>query len=66
VLAHSMALESPLVQAEAVEAIEFPELSRRYGVSGVPHTTINHGQVHVVGAVPENHLVAEIIKLLSK
>jgi len=60
VLAHRMALESPLVQAEMVEAIEFPELSDRYHVSGVPQTTINDGAGTMVGAAPEENLLAEI------
>lgn len=55
-----MALESPLVQAEMVEAMEFPELSEKYRVSGVPQTTINHGAGTVVGAAPEMTLLAEI------
>lgn len=59
-LAHQMAMESPMVQAEMVEAMEFPELSRRYAVSGVPQTTINEGAGRVVGAYPEAQLVAEI------
>lgn len=59
-LAHQMALESPWVQAEMVEAVEFPELANRYHVSGVPQTTINHGAGNVVGAVPEEHLLTEI------
>ena len=65
VLAHQMALESPWVQAEMVEAMEFPELSDRHGVSGVPQTTINDGLGMVVGAVPEDHLVAEIRRALQ-
>ena len=63
-LAHQMALESPLVQAEMVEAIEFPELSNIYRVSGVPQTTINYGAGAVVGAAPELTLVAEIKRAL--
>ena len=59
-LAHQMALESPYVQAEMVEAMEFPELANRHRVSGVPQTTINDGAGVVVGAVPEDHLVEEI------
>jgi hypothetical protein len=59
-----MALESPLVEAEMVEAMEFPELSDRHGVSGVPQTTINDGAGVVVGAVPEEHLLAEIRRAL--
>lgn len=65
VLAHQMALESPMVEAEMVEAMEFPDLSNRHGVSGVPQTTLNDGAAHVVGAVPENHLLDEIKKLLN-
>lgn len=60
VLAHRMALESPMVEAEMVEATEFPELSTRFGVSGVPQTTINAGAGTVVGAMPEANLVSEI------
>jgi hypothetical protein len=60
-----MALESPMVEAEMVEAMEFPELSDRHRVSGVPQTTINDGAGIVVGAVPEGHLLAEIIRSLN-
>ena len=59
-----MALESPLVQAEMVEATEFPELSMQFNVSGVPQTTINNGAGRVVGAAPESHLLAEIQRSL--
>jgi hypothetical protein len=59
-----MALESPMVEAEMVEAMEFPELSTRHDVSGVPQTTINDGAGRLVGAAPESHLVAEIQKAL--
>ncbi len=65
-LAHQMAMESSLVQAEMVEAMEFPELSDRHRVSGVPQTTINDGAGQVVGAVPEDHLMAEINNALKK
>ena len=59
-LAHQMAMESPLVTAEMVEAMEFPELSDKFEVSGVPQTTINNGAGTVVGAVPEQNLIREI------
>lgn len=65
ILAHSMALENPLVRAEMIEATEFPELADRHGVHGVPHTAINDGQAHVIGAVPEASLLAEIQKVLA-
>lgn len=60
ILAHRMAMENPLITADMVEAMEFPELSQRYGVSGVPHTIINDGAGELVGANPEEALVAEI------
>ena len=60
VTANQFALESSLVEAEMVEAMEFPELSDRFEVSGVPQTTINMGAGTVVGAVPEQHLIEEI------
>ncbi len=65
VLAHQMALESPLVESEMVEATEFPELSERFGVSGVPHTVINAGAGAMIGAAPEEHLVAEIRRSIN-
>lgn len=65
ILAHQMAMESGMVQAEMVEAMEFPELSRRHNVSGVPQTTINDGVGHVIGAVPEENLLAEIIRSIN-
>jgi len=55
-----------MIRAEGVEAMEFPELSDRYGVSGVPQTTINNGAGTVVGAVPEQNLLAEIIRASKK
>ncbi len=65
VLAHQMAIESPMVQAEMVEATEFPELSNQFNVSGVPQTTINQGAYNVVGAAAESQLLAHIQKVLA-
>lgn len=65
ILAHQMALESPMVEAEMVEATEFFELSEKHAVSGVPHTIINDGANSVVGAVPEEQLVVEIKNALK-
>lgn len=65
-LAHQMAMENPaMIRAEGVEATEFPELSNRFGVSGVPQTTINAGAGTVIGAVPENRLFSEIRRVLA-
>lgn len=66
VLAHQFAMESPLVEAEMVEAMEFPELADRFAVSGVPQTTINMGAGTIVGAAPEQNLVVEIRAALER
>lgn len=63
-LAHMMALESDMVQAEGIEAMEFQQLAEEHGVSGVPHTTINFGAGEMVGAAPEAMLIAEIKKAI--
>lgn len=65
IVAHQMAIESPYVVGEMVEAMEFQELSNQFHVSGVPHTVINDGGGDVVGAVPEDHLMEEIQKVLA-
>ena len=55
-----------MIEAEVIEAMEFPEISDRFGVSGVPQTTINLGAGTAVGAVPEDHLLAEIQRVADK
>lgn len=65
-LAYRFAMETSLIEAEGVDAMEFPDLADRYMVSGVPQTTINFGANHVVGAVPEDMLVNEIKKALEE
>jgi predicted DsbA family dithiol-disulfide isomerase len=65
VLAHSMAMENPLVQAEMVDANAFPALANRHQVSGVPHTVINDGAGNLVGAVPEASMVAALRQALG-
>ncbi len=65
-MAHQMAMENPkMIRAEGVEATEFPELAAQFHVSGVPQTVINSGAKMVVGAVPEQNLLAEIMRSLQ-
>jgi hypothetical protein len=66
VLAHQLAMESPMVTAEAVEATEFPVLSSQFQVMGVPDTSINFGQGKIVGAMPEGRMIIEIKNALAK
>ena len=61
-LANRMALASGNVTAVTVEANEFPETSREYGVQGVPRTVVNR-QGAFVGALPEQQFVAAVLEL---
>lgn len=65
VLAHRLAFASDKIQAEMVETSEFMDLARKFQVSGVPDTSINHGAGKVVGAVPEENLIKEIQQALG-
>jgi len=58
-LAHRMAIESDLVRADGVEAIEFPHLAGKYQVQGVPRSVINE-IVHLEGAAPEQMLLEKL------
>ena len=62
-LAHQMAMESDLVRADMVEAIEFPHLSMKYEVRGVPRTVINE-TVHLEGAAPEQLVMNKVREAL--
>ncbi len=50
-----MAIASPRITAECIEANEFPELSQRYQVMAVPKIVIND-KVEFEGALPERRL----------
>lgn len=51
---------NPNITAYAVEATEFPDLARRYQVSGVPKTVVND-TVEILGALPEDAYVEQAI-----
>ena len=59
-----MAFASPHITAVAVEATEFPDLARKYQVSGVPKTIVND-QVEILGALPEAAFVDQALLALS-
>lgn len=61
VTAFKLAMESDLVKASMVEATEFPHLSNRYGVSGVPHTVIGDSPQPMIGAYPESAAVEMVL-----
>jgi predicted DsbA family dithiol-disulfide isomerase len=57
-----MAVASEWVTTLTVEATEFRELARRFGVQGVPRTVVNR-QGAVEGALPEPEFVAAVLRL---
>ena len=63
-LAHKFAIESDLVRGDMVEVIEFPHLSNKYGVYGVPRTVINE-TIHQEGAVPEPMILAKMLEAVQ-
>lgn len=64
-LAHQMAVESEYVTADVIEANEFPDLVRHYGVRGVPKVVIND-EVEFVGALPEHEFVKHIKAIVAR
>jgi predicted DsbA family dithiol-disulfide isomerase len=55
-----MAVESGKVTSFIVEASEYPDLVRKYQVSGVPKTMVNE-KVEILGARPEEDFVRTAI-----
>ncbi|MFX1512046.1 MAG: thioredoxin family protein [Promethearchaeota archaeon] len=47
------------ILAEGIEATEYPELSQKYAVFGVPKTVIND-KINIDGLVPENVIIDKI------
>ncbi|MDD3825718.1 MAG: thioredoxin family protein [Anaerolineae bacterium] len=64
-LAHRFAMESDLIRADMIEAIEFPHLANKYSVYGVPRTVINENY-HQEGAVPEPMMLAKLLEAVGK
>ncbi len=56
VAAHKLAMASNHIRADMVEATEYPDLSRKYKVMGVPRTVVSEVDA-LEGAVPTEHLV---------
>jgi glutaredoxin-like protein len=59
-LANEMAFASPKITAFAVEATEFPDLARRYQVTGVPKTVVND-RTEILGALPEGAFLEQAL-----
>jgi len=59
-VAHEMAFANPNITAFAVEATEFPDLARKYSVTGVPKTVVNDA-VEILGALPPDAFVSQAL-----
>jgi len=69
-VAHEMAFANPNITAIAVEATEFPDLARRYQVTGVPKTVVNASgdggeAVEILGALPPDDFVSQALATFS-
>ena len=62
---HQFAFLNKNIKADMVEATEFPHLSLKYNVRGVPRVVINETH-HFEGALPEDAYADEILKALSE
>lgn len=63
ILAHQMAYYSKKVKADMIEATEFPHLTHKYNVMGVPRTVINETE-YQEGAAPEGMIIQKIKSIL--
>lgn len=59
-LAHEMAFTNPNITAIAVEATSFPDLARRYRVTGVPKTVVDD-QIEILGGLPEDAFIEQAL-----
>jgi len=59
-----MAIENPNIRADMVEVTEFPELSDRYQVYGVPLTVANE-TIRFEGGAPEPYFIPALLEQLG-
>jgi glutaredoxin-like protein len=64
ILAHQLAFASEKVRGDMVEAQEFPHLSMKYQVMGVPRTVINE-DTYLEGAAPEAMLLGKLQEAMA-
>lgn len=55
-----MAFANPQITALAVEATEYPDLARKYRVTGVPKSIVND-KVEILGALPQDLFVEQVL-----
>ena len=59
-LAQRMALENSNIITSVVDATVFPDLVRKYHITGVPKTVVNNG-AEILGAQPEELFVRQVL-----
>lgn len=61
-----MAFVSPNITAYAVEATEYPDLARKYHVTGVPKTIVAaDSEVEILGALPQDAYVEQALAAIA-
>lgn len=67
ITSYRFAFENPNVLAEGVEASEFPILSNKYGIQGVPDTVIHSGEktARVLGGQPDHIFLQSVLKAVQ-
>jgi predicted DsbA family dithiol-disulfide isomerase len=55
-----MAFANPNITAFAVEATEFPDLARRYRVTGVPKTVVDD-KIEILGGLPQDMFIDQAL-----
>lgn len=57
-----MAFINPNITADAIEATEFMDLTRKYRVNGVPKTIVNE-TIEILGGLPEDDFVKAALQI---
>jgi predicted DsbA family dithiol-disulfide isomerase len=60
-----MAFANPHITAVAVEATEFPDLARKYQVTGVPKTVVND-EIEILGALPQESFIEQALTPVAR
>ena len=63
-LAYQYAIESALIRADGIEAMEFPDLADHYRVHAAPRTIVNDA-AHIEGSLPEGSFLDAILRTLE-
>src|SRR3954447_6144673 len=56
-----MAFANEHITAYAVEATQFPDLARKYRITGVPKTVVND-QIEILGGIPQDDFIQQALR----